>query len=229
MLLNVLLAAGVSSAGQKGVSAPARMSVDHVILEVADLDAGISDVARATGVTAVKGGVHPGGGTQNALMSLGRGTYLEILAPVAGAALPPQFAGLARLSEPTPVGWAIHSVDIDSTARRVKSSGFEVSKIEPGSRRTPDGSILKWRTLGVTGPGLDAAPFFIEWDRSSPHPSTTSPGGCTLARIEVHDPDPGRVRALVEALGIPAAIRTAKTPGLRVTLDCPKGEVVFGE
>src|SRR4051812_10884651 len=55
--------------------------IDHVILGIDDLQKGIAELERATGVRAVFGGAHPGRGTQNALISLGENHYLEILAP----------------------------------------------------------------------------------------------------------------------------------------------------
>ncbi len=88
--------------------------------------------------------------------------------------------------------------------------------------------MLRWRTLGLTGVGLDEAPFFIEWDKSSPHPSRTSPGGCTLARLEVFDKDVSALAKLFALLGLDVPARLAPAPALRVTLKCPKGEVVFG-
>jgi hypothetical protein len=59
----------------------AGVGIDHLILGVDDLDRGMSEFARRTGVTPIKGGVHPGKGTQNALVSLGSMQYIEILAP----------------------------------------------------------------------------------------------------------------------------------------------------
>ncbi len=56
--------------------------IDHIILGVNDLQKGIEEFERRTGVKAVYGGAHPGRGTHNALASLGEpGSYLEILAP----------------------------------------------------------------------------------------------------------------------------------------------------
>ena len=63
-------------------SRSSAVDLDHLILGINDLQHGIAVFNRLTGVTPRPGGEHPGRGTHNALVSLGDGRYLEIVAPI---------------------------------------------------------------------------------------------------------------------------------------------------
>lgn len=205
-------------AGQAPV--PRDVDLDHIILATPNLSRGIEEFGRLTGVTPRRGGQHPGRGTENALVSLGSGHYLELLAPI----VPVADATPLGL---TPSGWAIHTNSLPALLERLRGAGFQASGPIPGSRRTPDGSLLKWRTAETTGPGLEVAPFFIEWEAGTPHPSTTSPRGCHAVSFELVAPDTTRLLTLLRTSGLDTDVRAGSSPAMRLTLECPRGRVVF--
>ncbi len=198
--------------------------IDHVILAINNLDRGIAEFAERTGVTPRKGGEHPGRNTQNALVSLGDGRYLEILAPSASAPNPEAVIPFIHLSV---AGWALHGGRLEPLLESLQRAGFTPVGPTPGSRKQPDGSLLEWRTGGGDGGGLGLAPFLIEWSAGTAHPSTSAPGGCRLERVEVRERDPAPLQRFFSALGYSGAA-TSGEPGMVVYLACPKGKVTFG-
>jgi catechol 2,3-dioxygenase-like lactoylglutathione lyase family enzyme len=137
--------------------------LDHILLGCSDVERGVAFVEEQLGVRAAFGGVHPGRGTQNALLSLGTRHYLEIIAPdpkQAGAKLP---NGMRGLNEPRLVGWAAHPGDLDRFAVRLRGAGIAFEGPQPGSRKTPGGRVLHWRTVTLADDRGGVLPFFIEW------------------------------------------------------------------
>ena len=221
-LICTLFSAGCASAPAPKETAMKDISIDHVIVGIADLEEGIRRFAELTGVTAEHGGQHPGRGTQNALLSLGSPTYLEIIAPVAGP--PPGMEELSGLKELAPIGWAIGTRDLDATKARLEAAGFKVSAPRPGSRVRPDGQRLEWRTAGIDIPG-GLTPFLIEWGAGTAQPSTTSPEGCTLESMEIHTPQTESLGKLVAELRLGVVVREATAEEMVLTLACPAGRV----
>ena len=201
------------------------VEIDHVILGINDLERGMREFESRTGVSPRRGGEHPGRGTQNALVALGGGRYLEILAPAATEQ--PAAAREASVShaELTLVGWAVHTPAIAGVVQQLRSAGFEVQGPLPGSRRALDGSLLAWQSASVDQLGV--TPFFIEWSKDTPHPSTTSPSGCTLVSMGVEHPTPARLQLLLETVGFSTMVVPGKSATMTVTLDCPRGRVEF--
>ncbi len=195
-------------------STPATPHVDHVMLGISDLDCGIRELESLTGVRAVYGGEHPGRGTHNALVSLGADTYIEVIAPRAGA------TDLAKLEHLTPVGWAV-----GASREQVERTGIKTTAPRAGSRKQASGDVLHWETFELAEP-LDNAPFFIRWRDPAKHPAKTSPGGCSLGWIEFDDPKADELTRVIRALGFDFPVAAAP-PAMRVTLQCGTRTVRF--
>jgi hypothetical protein len=207
-----------------GVASQApRTELDHIILAINNLDSGIAEFTRLTGVVPQRGGQHPGRNTENALVSLGNGAYLEILAPISSLPNPDAVIPFRSLAIG---GWAIHPSSLEQAVQRLKEAGFEPVPIAPGSRRTTDGRLLEWRTSGARGEGLSMAPFLIEWSAASPHPSTTSPTGCRLESLDIRESDPAALQKFFTAVGFAGTV-SARSRGMVANVACPKGKVAF--
>ena len=199
--------------------------VDHILLGVADLDRGVAAMEKLTGVRPVYGGKHPRG-THNALLSLGGQTYLEIVAVQPGATPPPDLPDLRGFDNPTPIGFAVGGGDLAALRAAITKAGFAVTPPRPGSRVTPAGATLRWQMFGLADE-VEQAPFFIVWEPGTPHPATTSPAGCTLSQLQVGSPHQESLQRLQAALGLPIQVVKATAATYAVTLECPRGTVMF--
>ncbi len=201
--------------------------LDHILLGCNDLEHGIAFVEQHTGVRAASGGVHPGRGTQNALLSLGTRRYLEIIAPdpqqtSSSSELP---AKLKKLSEPRLVGWAAHPGDLQVLAADLARAGVAAEGPTPGSRKRPDGSVLHWKTVNLKDDANGMLPFFIEWSADSPHPSSDAPSGCQLLRFELLSPDPAALDKQITLLNLKAPLAKNPDPQLHAVISGRKGKL----
>ena len=182
--------------------------LDHVLL-------GSSDLER---------GVHPGRGTQNALLSLGERRYLEIIAPDPKQSSVEQYSIIAKLKEPRLIGWAAHRDDLEKFAGQLRREGIEFEGPQAGSRERPDGKVLHWKALRLKDDHGGLLPFFIEWSQDSIHPSVDAPKGCTLTRFEATTPNAQDLLSALSRVQVDLQVRTLDHPSLRASISSPKGE-----
>jgi hypothetical protein len=201
--------------------------VDHLVLAVPDLEAGIDWVESLTGVRAVIGGRHPGMGTWNALISLGPTTYLEIIAPdpTQTTYRSPRVFRVDEVDQPRLTTWAANASDVAALSAVALPGDQAIGKAQDGSRDRPDGVTLRWT---LSDPYVEIAggvvPFFIDWG-DTPHPADASPQGAVLKSLRAEHPQPEVVEQALERLGIDLPVTAGAAPALIATLDTPNGEV----
>jgi catechol 2,3-dioxygenase-like lactoylglutathione lyase family enzyme len=201
------------------------MDLDHIILGTDNLERGITWLEERTGVRAAFGGVHPGRGTQNALLALGPRCYLEILAPDPGQTSLAWFNELLTLHEPRIIAWAVHTDDLATLAKQATAAGFSIAGPADGSRSRPDGKLLRWRLFHLRDDRGGLLPFFIEWNQDSVHPSTDAPSGCRLTGFHLESPAPQELASACRTLGVEVAVEQGAKPLLCARISSPKGEI----
>jgi hypothetical protein len=199
--------------------------LDHILLGSPDLQAGIEFVEQSTGVRAAFGGVHPGRGTQNALLSLGNRRYLEIIAPDPAqlGVKNPIASSLHSLTEPHLVGWAAHPGSVTAFAEKLAAAGIKYEGPTPGSRKRPDGLILKWQIVSLADTASGLLPFFIEWGQDSVHPSVDAPKGCALLSFSAETAEPEKLTAALKRLNLDLPIKKGERARLQAVISGPKG------
>ena len=201
--------------------------VDHLVWATPDLDEGIRELERLTGVRASPGGKHPSWATHNALLALGPGIYLEILAPDPSVPRPPangrsvSTGSTARGSSPGPPA----SRTSKTASRRSPKPASTSATSSPAAACAPTASPSEWR---LTSPRamLEAGvvPFLIDWG-TSPHPSETAAPGLALVALAIEHPEPDHLRRLLTPFALDLPIHRASAPALVATIDSPRGRL----
>jgi hypothetical protein len=156
------------------------LPVDHIMYAVDELDAAAERFRDEFGLGSIVGGRHPGWGTANRIVPLGR-EYVELVTVVdrdeAAASDFGRAVTQAVAAGRGPIGWAAATNDLPAIASRLN---LDVTR---GSRTRPDGSTLRWQLAGVAyALSTGALPFFIQWDG----PPELHPG----AAVAEHDVTP---------------------------------------
>src|SRR5713226_6946416 len=219
--LSVAWAANAEDADDDDVPA----LLDHILLGCSDLDRGIDLVKESTGVRATLGGVHPGRGTRNALLSLGERRYLEIIAPDSSQGHIVHFPQILGMTEPRLIGWAVHPPDIAATAKLLRENQIAFTGPDDGSRKRPDGGVLHWKTINLADDRHGLLPFFIEWSPDSVHPSKDAPKKCRLDYFTVMGAEPAELSKVFQHIGVGANVERSDRDRLRAHITGPQGEL----
>jgi hypothetical protein len=231
-LTGIALSAAFLNRFSSGADMPlvdAKDAFDHILVGASNLEAAIDWFEKSTGVRPVVGGRHPGRGTHNALVSLGKPHYLELIAPdpeqttTDSAWLTERVNKLRAMPGPRTFSWAAATHDMTATRAAVERAGLKFMGPAPGSRKRPDGRVLEWSSLTLADDDNGLIPFFIQWSLQSLHPSEDSPLGCTLKSLQLISPDPRKLDSTLHALGIRADVRQGTAPRLAVSFNTLKG------
>jgi hypothetical protein len=162
------------------------MRFDHLSYAVShpELADTVQRLGCQLGGTFVDGGRHPGFGTQNFILPLAGGRYLEVVAALDHpAAEKAPFGRAVRERADSGGGWMAWVVSVDDIApveQRLGRASVTAQRIKP------DGEVLTWRQIGITDLLRDGSlPYFTQWTcDSSRHPSTVGPAVVSLHGCE---------------------------------------------
>jgi catechol 2,3-dioxygenase-like lactoylglutathione lyase family enzyme len=220
-----------------------RTRLDHLLVGVPDLEAGLDWLQAATGVRAAAAGTWDDEAAGLAFASLSGRAYLVIVGPD-GSAAPAGSLG-ARLRPPAGprlIGWAwtVDAGALDGLARSARAAGLE-PVVREVPRRRPDGRTVVSRHLILGGGAIDPfagrpggaeagagsahLPVFVEPGPGA-HPSIDAPAGLRLRSYSVADPDPDGLRKLLADLGVEVEV-VEGAPGLAAVLGSPIGELTL--
>lgn len=192
-------------------------ALDHLVVAVADLPEAIDRFEERLGVRAAIGGRHARWGTHNALLSLGPGRYLELVAEDPQAKRRPQPFGLEGEGLPRITAWMI-AATLPQAAEEARRRGFDPGGCEAMERIRPDGGRVAWRlAIRLDRPGGGLVPAIIDWG-DSPHPSGSAPAAGEIESLRLEHPEPAAVEGMLSAVGVAATVLPAPSPRIAATV-----------
>ena len=193
------------------------------------MDAAIHEFEERLGVSPIFGGFHKTFGTKNALMSLGKGCYLELLAADdTNTEIPkPRWMGVDMLQRNQITRWVIKSNQLEADSATLKNKNSEMGTIREGSRNVANGGLLQWELImPLPEPEVELLPFMVDWSTSEIHPADAIPDmGCRLIELYGVHPSPEKFKTIFEQLDIDFQIKTSKEIKLTAVIECPNGRI----
>lgn len=186
--------------------------LDHLVVTAPSLSAGAEFVERELGVAMQPGGEHSRMGTHNLLLRLGDAAYLEVISinPYAPNPGRPRWFALDHPDTMTQPGLCTWVARTSSIREALSANREDLGPVEVMSRGDMEWQIT---TPSDGRPPLDGTvPALIQWP-SGRHPASTLPdAGCTFLRLEAYHPDPARVSAVIDCLGLHDSICVRPLP-----------------
>ena len=192
--------------------------IDHIVLGTRTLEEGAAFIEAHLGVKPGKGGRHEGWGTHNMLLGLGRGCYLEVIAPDPAQPQPPHprpfdlddpGVRLMLEAEPRLLAWVARTPVLDAVAARLGPRAGEVQEMRRGE--------LHWR-MAFPPQRLDMdnlIPALIQWQGEGAS-SRIPDSHCRLVALEAEHPEAEAVRAALAERGLEEAVRIRRSPHARL-------------
>lgn len=199
--------------------------VDHLLFAASELEQGMDIIESLLGTRPVLGGSHPGYGTHNALLGLGKTAYLEVIAPDPKQQVDHVWMGIDQLENPRLFRWAAIGKNLQALREQALRQAIDIGEVKPGSRRQTNGQLLEWELTDpnvMLGNGL--VPFFIDWGAKG-NPTPTLPAAGTLLDLRGHHSDPEHVQGHLQKLNLSMKINRSEKIGLMAVIDCPNGRV----
>jgi hypothetical protein len=180
-------------------------TLDHLVIVAETLEQGVDHCARILGVRPHKGGEHVRTGTHNHLLLLGNETYLEVIA-INPAAKTPTYPRWFGMDYPPRRPQADNAPYLATFVARTNDIGMAASALpELGPVRDMQRGDLSWQiTIPDNGELIEegTVPTLIQWQEGV-HPTRAMPdSGCHLIRLEVHHPQPQKLQARWDRIGL---------------------------
>lgn len=217
----------MSLKGSEQTILPVKVMVDHIVIGAPDLLMGMDYVFQRTKLRPVMGGRHPQWNTQNALLSLGAETYLEVIAPQTGLKPGKPFEILSELDRPEIITWAARTTDINALGNQLKRLHLAHSGVLPGTRLKEDGTRLNWNILFPENNFDGVFPFFIQWDPESIHPAHALKSSLVLNKLLLYHEKAGFINECFKEMQMDLPCHDADAPAIKIELDGPSGKIVF--
>jgi len=202
----------------------ANLNLDHFLIGTADLEKAVEWFATLTGVTPGFGGIHPGAGTANYLVSLGNGSYLELIGSIPGEKPRGLGKAFAGFQQPGLFWFATGSIELSEQSKALTDLGMATAGPFTGRRRSSDGRELTWDILEIGKHSFGGClPFMIDW-KDTPHPSATVQPAVSFNLFEVAHPHAAHLQKIYRALGLDMEAHEGVSQ-LELILDTPRGRV----